>query len=111
MSLVSQLYPRHILYRVSQALSDTPVVMIVGPRQAGKTTLVRQLAGEERKYFTLDDGITLLSAQQDPVGMIRGLESATIDEIQRAPELLLAIKKAVDEDRRPGRFLLTARLI
>jgi uncharacterized protein len=107
MSTEYPLYPRHIVSRVSEALADTPVVMIVGPRQAGKTTLVRQLAGLERKYFTLDDGLTLLSAQEDPAGMIRGLESATIDEIQRAPELLLAIKKAVDEDRRPGRFLLT----
>lgn len=107
MSSVPPLYPRHIVSRVAEALSDTPVVMIAGPRQAGKTTLVRQLAGLERKYFTLDDGLTLLSAQEDPVGLIRGLESATIDEIQRAPELLLAIKKAVDEDRRPGRFLLT----
>ncbi len=107
MSSVPPLYPRHIVSRVAEAISDTPVVMIAGPRQAGKTTLVRQLAGLERKYFTLDDGLTLLSAQEDPIGMIRGLESATIDEIQRAPELLLAIKKAVDEDRRPGRFLLT----
>lgn len=107
MSTIYPLYPRHIVSRVAEALTDTPVVMVVGPRQAGKTTLVRQLAGLERKYFTLDDGLTLLSAQEDPVGMIRGLESATIDEIQRAPELLLAIKKAVDEDRRPGRFLLT----
>ena len=81
--------------------------MIAGPRQAGKTTLVRQLAGMDRKYFNLDDALTLLSAQEDPVGMIRGFESAVIDEIQRAPELLLAIKKTVDEDRRPGRFLLT----
>ena len=107
MNTVSQLYPRHIVSRVSEALADTPVVMIVGPRQAGKTTLVRQLAGQDRKYFTLDDALTLLSAQEDPVGFIRGLDSAIIAEIQRAPELLFAIKKAVDEDRRPGRFLLT----
>lgn len=107
MNTVSELYPRHILSRVSEALADTPVVMIVGPRQAGKTTLVRHIAGQEKKYYTLDDALTLLSAQEDPVGFIRGLDSAIIDEIQRAPELLLAIKKVVDEDRRPGRFLLT----
>jgi uncharacterized protein len=103
----SQLYPRHIESRISEALADTPVVMIVGPRQAGKTTLVRQIAGQDRRYFTLDDALTLLAAKEDPVGMIRGLDRAVIDEIQRAPELLLAIKKTVDEDRRPGRFLLT----
>jgi uncharacterized protein len=107
MNALPHIYPRQILSRVSEALTDTPVVMIVGPRQAGKTTLVRHIAGQEKKYFTLDDALTLLSAQEDPVGFIRGLDSAIIDEIQRAPELLLAIKKAVDEDRRPGRFLLT----
>ena len=58
-------------------------------------------------YLTLDDELTLLAAKEDPVGMIRSLDRAIIDEIQRAPPLLLAIKKPVDEDRRPGRFLLT----
>jgi predicted AAA+ superfamily ATPase len=107
MNNLSQLYPRLIESRVSEALADTPVVMIAGPRQAGKTTLVRQMADQERRYFTLDDALTLLAAKEDPVGMIRGLDRAVIDEIQRAPQLLLAIKKTVDEDRRPGRFLLT----
>ena len=107
MNSLSHLYPRLIESRVSEALADTPVVMIVGPRQAGKTTLVRQMADQERRYFTLDDALTLLAAKEDPVGMIRGLDRAVIDEIQRAPQLLLAIKKTVDEDRRPGRFLLT----
>ena len=90
-------------------MSDTPVVLLAGPRQAGKTTLVKQIAGRsgEYRYLTLDDALTLLSAQEDPVGMIRSLDRAVIDEIQRAPGLLLAIKKSVDEDRRPGRFLLT----
>ena len=54
----------------------------------------------------LDDSLTLMAARQDPTGLIRRLDRAVIDEIQRAPELLLAIKKTVDEDRRPGRFLL-----
>ena len=107
MNSLSHLYPRLIESRVSEALADTPVVMIVGPRQAGKTTLVRQMADQERRYFTLDDALTLLAAKEDPVGMIRDLDRAVIDEIQRAPQLLLAIKKTVDEDRRPGRFLLT----
>ena len=79
-----------------------------GPRQAGKTTLVRHIAAQQGlRYLTLDDGLTLLSAREDPVGMVRSLDRAVIDEIQRAPQLLLAIKKSVDEDRRPGRFLLT----
>lgn len=101
------IFPRSIRHRVLAALADTPVVLLSGPRQAGKTTLVRQLAGDERRYLTLDDELTRLAAQEDPVGLIRSLDLAVIDEIQRAPNLLLAIKKAVDEDRRPGRFLLT----
>lgn len=98
---------RHIESRMAEAMADTPVVLVVGPRQAGKTTLVRQYANPHLRYLTLDDELTLLSAREDPSGMIRNLDKAIIDEIQRAPGLLLAIKKSVDEDRRPGRFLLT----
>lgn len=104
---VSSLYPRQIEPRIAEALLDTPVVLLAGPRQAGKTTLVRQLAERGMRYLTLDDELTLLAAREDPVGLIRSLDRAVIDEIQRAPQLLLAIKKSIDEDRRPGRFLLT----
>jgi predicted AAA+ superfamily ATPase len=84
------------------------VTLLAGPRQAGKTTLVRQIAEQQGlRYLTMDDELMLLSAREDPIGMIRNLDRAVIDEIQRAPQLLLAIKKSVDEDRRPGRFLLT----
>ena len=106
MTLLS-LYPRLIKSRIAEALLDTPVVLISGPRQSGKTTLVRQIAEHKFRYLTLDNQLTLLSAREDPVGLIRSLDYAVIDEIQRAPQLLLAIKKSVDEDRRPGRFLLT----
>ncbi|MBE0475048.1 MAG: AAA family ATPase, partial [Rhodoferax sp.] len=101
------LYPRQIGSRIAEAMQDTPVVLLAGPRQAGKTTLVRHISGNGARYLTLDDELTLMSAREDPVGMIRSLDRAVIDEIQRAPSLLLAIKKSVDEDRRPGRFLLT----
>lgn len=102
------MYERFLEHRVKEALSDTPVVLVVGPRRAGKTTLVRKQLGEGgRTYVTLDDLTVLDAARSDPVGFIRGLGHATIDEIQRAPDLLLAIKKTVDEDERPGRFLLT----
>ena len=100
-------YPRWIEPRIAEAMADTPVVLLAGPRQAGKTTLVRQVAENGLHYLTLDDELTLMSAREDPVGMIRSLDRAVIDEIQRAPQLLLAIKKHVDEDRRSGRFLLT----
>lgn len=103
----AQIFPRHIKPRVIEALADTPVVLLSGPRQVGKTTLARQFAKKNRKFLTLDDELTLLAARQDPVGLVRSLDYAVIDEVQRAPALLLAIKKSVDEDRRPGRFLLT----
>ena len=101
------LYPRLLETRIAEAMADTPVVLVAGPRQAGKTTLVRRIAAQEMRYLTLDDELTFLAAEEYPVGLIRSLDRAVIDEIQRAPQLLLAIKKTVDEDRRPGRFLLT----
>lgn len=108
MSIQSPEYPRHIEPRLLDALTDTPAVMISGPRQAGKTTLVRRVASSlGMRYLTLDDETTGLAAVEDPSGMIRVQDRAVIDEIQRAPQLLLAIKKSIDEDRRPGRFLLT----
>ncbi len=101
------MYERFVERKINEALSDTPVVLVTGPRRAGKTTLVRKLEEERRTYVTLDDQIAFNAAKFDPVGFVRGLDIATIDEIQRVPELLLAIKKSVDEDYRPGRFLLT----
>ncbi|MEC4594902.1 MULTISPECIES: ATP-binding protein [Nitrospirillum] len=101
------MFERFVAHRVEEALSDTPVVLVVGPRRAGKTTLVRKMGTNSRAYITLDDQTALAAAQSDPAGFIRGLDQAIIDEVQRAPDLLLAIKKTVDEDYRPGRFLLT----
>jgi predicted AAA+ superfamily ATPase len=100
-------YPRFSEILVRSALRDTRVVAISGPRQSGKTTLARRFAQQGRIYITLDNQPTLAAAKSDPVAFIRGLERAIIDEVQRAPDLLLAIKQSVDEDPRPGRFLLT----
>lgn len=101
------MYPRFVQNRVEETLSDTRVVLLAGPRQSGKTTLARKLARDDRAFLTLDNVTTLDAARQDPAGFVRGLDRAVIDEIQRVPELLLAIKESVDADRRPGRFLLT----
>ncbi len=101
------MFKRFAAKPIETALTDTPVVMLIGPRQCGKTTLVRQFARTDREYVTLDDHTTLESARADPSGFIRGFDRVIVDEIQRAPELLRAIKQAVDIDRRPGRFLLT----
>ncbi len=97
---------RHLAPLVQESLQDTPAVLVNGPRQCGKTTLVQQFAGP-MDYLTLDDPTLLAAAQQDPLGFVRRLDRAIIDEVQRAPQLLLALKFAIDQDRRPGRFLLT----
>jgi predicted AAA+ superfamily ATPase len=95
---------------LAEALADTPVVTVVGGRQTGKSTLVTSLGDGEpaTDYVTLDDPTELAAARRDPGGLIGRFEGRLIvDEVQRAPELLLPIKAAVDRDRRPGRFLLT----
>ena len=103
------LQPRFLASRVREALADTPVVLIHGPRQCGKTTLTR-LAGDPLgyAYFTFDDDVALAAAEADPVGFVGHLPERTIlDEVQRAPWLFTTLKSAVDRRRTPGRFLLT----
>ena len=104
-------HPRHIAPLLVEALTDTPVVVLNGARQSGKSTLVQSLAVSllpPRQYLTLDDAVVLNAAKSDPAGFIKGLTGpVTLDEVQRAPELFLAIKAAVDRSRQPGRFLLT----
>jgi uncharacterized protein len=94
---------------IAAALTDTPVVMLVGARQTGKSTLAQAL-GEERgaSYSTFDEAGFLAAARADPMQFVQGLgEAAVLDEVQRVPEIFLPIKASVDRDRRPGRFLLT----
>lgn len=101
---------RHLTRRLRDALQDTPVVFVQGPRQCGKTTLAQELIeqGHDAQYLTLDDAVTLKAALGDPDGFVAGLpERVVLDEVQRAPELFRAIKASVDRWREPGRFLLT----
>ena len=103
-----KLLRRHAEGLVRQVLEDTRIVALVGPRQSGKTTLARKVAAETgMSFITLDDAQSRRFANADPSGFIQGLDRAVMDEIQRAPELVLAMKKTVDEDPRPGRFLVT----
>lgn len=102
-------YPRHIRPRLAEALADSPVVLIHGPRQCGKTTLTR-LVGDEMgfTYFTFDDDVQRAAAQADPIGYVADLpERAILDEVQRVPSLFTSLKVAVDTRRKPGRFILT----
>ena len=100
-------YPRTLAVALRTALADTPVVCLLGPRQCGKTTLAKTVEAD-RAYLTLDEESYLNTATQDPDGFVDRLPGRVIlDEVQRAPGLLTAIKRSVDRDRRPGRFLLT----
>lgn len=100
---------RHLEPVLTEALADTPVVLLNGARQTGKSTLVQALAAAQgRRYLTLDDRVVLAAVRNDPAGFVAGLQGPVVlDEVQRAPELFLDLKAAVDRDRQPGRFLLT----
>ncbi len=102
--------PRHIRPDVLAAIADTRVVVVLGARQVGKSTLVEDIAAEigAASVITLDDQATRDSAERDPTGLISDLAvPAVIDEVQRVPDLLLAIKRRVDQDKAPGQFVLT----
>lgn len=104
------MHARNIEPKLRAALSDTPVVLIHGARQTGKTTLAREVSSHApaRRYLTLDDATTLGAARADPDGFVAALDGPVVlDEVQRAPELFRAIKAAVDRDRAHGRFLMT----
>jgi len=100
--------PRAIEDRVAEASEQFPVILVTGPRQVGKTTLLRHLCGEERRYVTLDDLSLRALANEDPeLFLQRFPPPVLIDEIQYAPPLLPYVKMRVDESREPGTFWLT----
>lgn len=101
---------RHARARVEEALGDTRVVTVLGARQVGKSTLVEAIVQARGGIAlrTFDDQATRDTARADPAGFVAGLSTpAAIDEVQRVPDVLLAIKQRVDRDQTPGQFLLT----
>lgn len=102
--------PRHLQPLLSDSLKHFPVVLLIGARQVGKSTLVQEIARRSwhGRYLTLDDRAVLDAALVSPDGFLQQLEGpAILDEVQRAPDLLRAVKLVVDRNRQPGRFLLT----
>ena len=102
-----ELYPRFIESRLNEALEDSPVVLIQGPRQCGKTTLARTVCASY-DYFSFDNDVVRTGAEADPVGFIAALpERVVLDEVRRVPGIFTALKLEVDRRRVPGRFVLT----
>jgi len=104
-----QTVPRLVESRLEEALGDSPVVLIHGPRQCGKTTLAQRVGQRlGYAYLDLDDDVSRAAAETDPAGFVAELpRRVVLDEVQRVPSLFTALKTAVDRDRTPGRFLLT----
>lgn len=103
------LYPRFAEPRLTEALADSPAVLIHGPRQCGKTTLAQTVGARAGyTYVTFDDEVAREVATSDPVGFVADLPRRVIlDEVQHVPHLFTALKVAIDRDRVPGRFMLT----
>lgn len=104
---MTRYHPREVAPRLERALARMPVVVLSGLRQTGKSTLLQTEPGLTRghRYRTLDDFATLAAARANPESLLE--EAVILDEVQRCPELLLALKRSVDERRQPGRFLLS----
>lgn len=99
--------PRLVESSLGERLSVMPAVVVTGARQTGKSTLARELTPGTRRYLSLDDLDVVDTARRDPEVLVGGSMPVTIDEVQREPQLLLAVKRAIDRERQPGRFLLT----
>ena len=103
----NKFFPRLVESMIRDAISDTPVVCVLGARQCGKTALVRHMF-PDRPYVDLDTHSEFVMASEDPGSYIQRLpDTVTIDEVQQVPNLIGPIKVSVDQNRRPGRFILT----
>jgi uncharacterized protein len=99
--------PRLVGIALAERLKVMPAVMVTGARQTGKSTLAEQLVAGARRYASLDDLDVLDLARRDPEALVGGTQPVTLDEVQREPTLMRAVKRAIDRDRKPGQFLLT----
>ena len=99
--------PRLVGAALAERLRVMPAVVVTGARQTGKSTLAEALVSGERRYRSLDDFEVLDTARRDPEVLVGGRDAVTLDEVQREPSLLMAVKRAIDRGRVPGRFLLT----
>ncbi len=103
-------FKRNITEKLQKALTRSPVVLLTGARQTGKSTLVKKLTSKEKfsNYVSFDDLRYLSAAKSDPIGFLSNIEKPTIlDEVQRVPEIFLSIKNYIDQNRIPGTFILT----
>jgi predicted AAA+ superfamily ATPase len=99
--------PRLVATALASRLQVMPAVVVTGARQTGKSTLVASLLPGNRRYHTLDDLDVRDAARRDPELLLAGPGPVTLDEVQREPDLLPAVKQAIDRQRQPGRYLLT----
>ncbi len=99
--------PRLVVPSLADRLGIMPAVVVTGARQTGKSTLAQELTPGPRRFLTLDDLDVLDAARRDPDALVGGAQPVTLDEVQREPDLLHAVKRAIDRQRRPGQFLLT----
>lgn len=99
--------PRLVTQSLQERLAAMPAVVVTGARQTGKSTLAREMTPARRRVLSLDDLDVVDVARRDPDALLGGSQPVTLDEVQREPDLLCAVKRAIDRDRRAGRFLLT----
>src|SRR5256885_3624013 len=99
--------PRLVVRSLHDRLRVMPAVVVTGARQTAKSTMVQELVPGGRRFLSLDDLDVVDAARRDPEALVGGAQPVTLDEVQREPDLLRAVKRAIDRRRQPGQFLLT----
>ena len=101
--------PRLVGPSLQDRLRVMPAVVVTGARQTGKSTLAQELMPGGRRFLSLDDLDVVDAARRDPEALLGGSQQVTLDEVQREPDLLHAMKRAIDQQRQPEKFLITGR--